>query len=342
MFVLSSDISIGDLRFEGVHTVIIKRSVHNLIETAVVEVPAIACFKGRGKSAPEKIVTATQIVTGSPIHIKLGYNGELRTEFEGYVVSCKMGTHLQINCEGASYLLRQNAPGLQPGKSTVKELLQGAVSKIPGNRPIKVSCALDMDVINNCSVGASGLELIHQMARATNYNLCCFFIKPFELWCGLLYSSYTSGISISNDDVMGFRIGYNTLEHNSLEEHAKNVKSGIVEYKRKRSTGDVLVGVSVDRWGGGSIEKTILNQIVQEKSLAELADEKAIRNNYNGFDGAFTAFLQPYANPGGSAIIVNSNMPNMDGEYLIESTEVTFGINGARRKIELGPGFNSL
>ena len=342
MFVLTSDISIGDLRFEGVQNVTIKRSVHSFIETAIIEVPAMAYMQEKGKTDPKKIVTATRIVRGSEVRIQLGYNGEMRTEFDGYVVSCKPGTPLQIICEGASYLLRQNVPRVQPGKTTVKELMQLAVSKTTGSKSIKVICALDMPVLNTCSTSASGLEIINELVRASKDNLCCFFIKPHELWCGLLYSDYTSGIRISNDETVGYSIGYNTVKENTLEEHASNVKAGTVEYKRKSSAGEVLMGVSVRRWGSGTKEIAILNKILQEKSLAELADEKVIRNNYKGYEGDFTAFLQPYVAPGGSTKIVNSNMPEMDGEYLIESTEVTFGINGARRKIELGPGFNSL
>jgi hypothetical protein len=342
MFVLRSDISIGDLRFEGVQNVVIKRTVHSLIETAIIEVPAMAYMQEMGRTTPKKIVTATQIVTGSEVRIQLGYNGEMRTEFEGYVVSSKHGTPMQIVCEGASYLLRQNVPGVQPGKTTVKELMQLAVSKTTGKKSIKVSCAVDMPVLNTCSTSASGMEIINELIRATKNNLCCFFIKPYELWCGLLYSDYTSGIPISNDETVGYRIGYNTLKENTLEEHASNVKAVIVEYKRKSSTGDVLTGVSVNRWGGVTKETAILNQILQEKNLAELADEKAIRNNYKGYEGNFTAFLQPYAAPGRSVKIANSNVPEMDGVHLIESTEVTFGINGARRKIELGPRFETM
>jgi hypothetical protein len=342
MFVLRSDISIGNLRFEGVQNVVIKRSVHSLIETAIIEVPAIAYMQEKGKTAPKQIVTATQIVTGSEVRIQLGYNGEMRTEFEGYVVSSKPGTPVQIICEGASYLLRQNVPGVQPGKTTIKELMQSAVSKTTGKKSIKVSCALDMPVLNTCSSSASGLEIINELVRATKDNLCCFFIKPYELWCGLLYSDYTSGIPISNDETVRYRIGFNTLKENTLEEHASNVKAGTVEYKRKSSTGEVLMGVSVSRWGGATKETAILNKILQEKSLAELADEKAIRYNYKGYEGDFTGFLQPYVAPGGSAKILNSNKPEMDGVYLIESTEVTFGVNGARRKIELGPGFETI
>ncbi len=342
MFVLRSDISIGELRFEGVQNVVIKRSVHSLIETAVIEVPAMAYIKVIGRTTPEKIVTATQIVPGNEVRIQLGYNGEMRTEFEGYVVSCRPGTPLQIICEGASYLLRINVPGVPPRKTTLKELMQSAVTKTIGNKSIKVTCALDMAVLNTCSSSASGLEIINELIRATKDNLCCFFIKPYELWCGLLYSDYTSGIPISNDETVGYRIGFNTLKENTLEEHARNVKAGTVEYKRKSSTGEVLMGVSVSRSGGATKETAILNTILQEKSLAELADEKAIRNNYKGYEGDFTAFLQPYLTPGGSAKIVNSNMPEMDGVYLTESTEVTFGINGARRKIELGPRFETI
>lgn len=342
MFVLRSDILIGDLRFEGVHEVTIKRSVHSLVETAIIEVPAVAHLSEKGRKSPKSIVTSTQIVSGSFVRIQLGYNDEMRTEFEGYVTGSKGGKLLQINCEGASYLLRQNAPGVHPGKRTVKDLLEAAVSKTKGDKLIKVSCNVDMQVINTCSTWASGIEIINELIRATKDNICCFFIKPYELWCGLLYSNYTTGIPIGSSNKVGYRIGYNTLKENTLEEHVINMKSGIVEYIRKSETGEVLKGVSVNKWEGSTKVTTILNQVLQEKSLTELANEKAIRNNYKGYVGDFIAFLQPFANPGDSAKIVNSYLPKLDGEYLIESTEVHFGINGARRRIELGPRLETM
>jgi len=341
MFVLSSDITIGDLRFEGVHSVTIKRSVHSLIETAVIEVPAIAYLQEKGKTSPKRTLTTTQIKSGSEVRILLGYNGEMKTEFEGYVVSCKPGTPVQMLCEGASYLLRQNTCNATQGKTTVKAILQEAVANLKSEKTITVTCTVDMDVINTCSAGAGGLEVISKLMQATGDNLCCFFIRPFELWCGLLYSRYTAGIRIDKDDIVSYKIGYNTLKQNTLEEHAQNVKPAIVEYKRKNDKGEILSGLSDNERGAKTKEKTMLNQILQEKSLAALADEKAVKNNYKGYEGSITAFLQPYAAPGGSAKVVNSNMPEMDDTYLIESTEVTYGVNGARRKIELGPRFGT-
>jgi hypothetical protein len=70
--------------------------------------------------------------------------------------------------------------------------------------------------------------------------------------------------------------------------------------------------------------------------LKLLANEKAYRNTYSGYEGSFVSFLQPYAAPGYIAFIKDNTHPEMDGSYLIESTEVHFGVKGARRIIELG------
>jgi len=81
----------------------------------------------------------------------------------------------------------------------------------------------------------------------------------------------------------------------------------------------------------------ILNQVNSTRTLKMLADEKAYQLCYSGFEGKLNAFLQPFASPGDIAVIDNPQNIDQNGNYLIESTEVTFGPKGARRIIEIGP-----
>ena len=58
---------------------------------------------------------------------------------------------------------------------------------------------------------------------------------------------------------------------------------------------------------------------------------------YTGFDGFLNSFLIPYAQPNMTAVLDDPDYPDQrNGRYVIDSVVTTFGVNGARRKVELG------
>ena len=105
MFVLTSEISIGSVTFKSVHDVQIKRSIYSLAATAVVKVPVTAVLKHEGEP-PAHIETANAIKAGDAVTIKLGYDGQLQTEFVGYVKRLNYKLPLEIECEDEYYKLR--------------------------------------------------------------------------------------------------------------------------------------------------------------------------------------------------------------------------------------------
>jgi hypothetical protein len=71
--------------------------------------------------------------------------------------------------------------------------------------------------------------------------------------------------------------------------------------------------------------------------MEQMAAEKEYRTNYKGYEGRLTGFLQPFCQPGYKATIINTLYPKLDGDYMVEETEVKFGMGGARRLVVLGP-----
>jgi hypothetical protein len=69
MFVLSSDITIGNFRFSGVNKVQIKRSLHGIADTALITIPSIAKVVSGDKGNPEKVITGKQFKDGDPVNI---------------------------------------------------------------------------------------------------------------------------------------------------------------------------------------------------------------------------------------------------------------------------------
>jgi hypothetical protein len=181
--------------------------------------------------------------------------------------------------------------------------------------------------------------------------LTIFFINPTTLWCGLVYTAYAtqSTANIFNFPTVNYRIGYNTPKDNALKERIPSEPTAVVMKGKTPAgaliaSGNIQVQTAANQKYLAKKEQTLVNHVPDSVTITKFAYEKAYTLNYTGYKGKLTSFLQPFALPGYDAYITDSRYPELVGTYLIESTEVTFGVRGARRLCEIGPrvGFGSL
>ena len=97
MLRMDFDITIGKYRLKMVDSVKVKHSVEQLSDTATVTLPAMV--EGKALEVEDKLKpTATDNV---PVTIKLGYDGKLETEFEGYLKAVNTDNgNLTLECVG--------------------------------------------------------------------------------------------------------------------------------------------------------------------------------------------------------------------------------------------------
>ncbi len=336
MYVLGSDITIGNFSFSGVNDISINRSLHSITETATIKIPSIARIVTKASVSTDVVITGKQFSEGDPVTIKLGYNNDLQTEFTGFVKRCSLSMPLEVECEGYSWLLRRNTIDKFYPSVTVKDLLADAVSGIEGKYNISVQCKADI-TLSNVKVSGCGLDVINGLSKYTDGCLSCFFIQPGVLWCGLLYTPYAKGTDILNTGTVNYRLGYNVPKTNDLKERTNENDPVQVEYSKKLANGDKLSGTSDAFKIFVRTHKKILNHIADAIALKQLANETAYRRNYAGYEGSINTFLQPYATPGYTAYITDDRYPERNGNYIIEDMEVHFGNAGARRIIGIGP-----
>ena len=139
-FELNSEISIGNFRFSGVHNVRIMKSLQSIADIATISIPSVAKIAKNGKINSSIYITGNLFNDGDPITIKLGYNGDLQTEFSGFVKRRNLDMPLEVECEGYSWLLRRNNIQQFYATVTIKDLLNIAVSRLEGNYKINVQC----------------------------------------------------------------------------------------------------------------------------------------------------------------------------------------------------------
>ncbi len=320
MYVLSCHITIGSASFKSVNNVVIKRSTHAVNATAVIRVPVTAVLKQQGKEAT-KIETAQVVKVGDEVTIKLGYDGNLKDEFKGFVKRLNYTVPLEIECEDWYWKLRYINIKKSYAQTTVKDLLNDVLSGSgAGVHPASIDLGLKNTVINNKS-GAWVLEKLK-----SDYGLTVFFTLDGELFAGKAYE-------VKGDSVK-YKLRYNVIKDDDLKYYKASdykLKIEAKSYDKDGAKLEASVGTE-----GGEAKTLWFYNVNDQAQLKTLAEQELQRYSFDGYRGQLETFLIPFAEPGMVADVTDPLYSERSGNYYIESTEVKFGNNGARRKVELG------
>ncbi len=351
-FELNSDVEIGAFRFSGVHELRIKRGIHGYEETATIQLPSVALTQ-KGKRAQggmkilpgtrEEHVTKQLLNPNDRVTIRLAYNEEYTEEFRGFVKRISGDDPVTVECEGYARQMRQNISltgSLPPTKvETLLEMAAGICDEkgkkyAEPKTDIKVTCDIDWEVAGMILNGCDGTKVLDHIKECSDKTLSVFFIKPDELWCGLVYTPYLSGTKVFDLPTVQYTLGRNLPRENGLRviEPTENVQ---VIINGQLASGERVMTESKNK-SAKRKHRFLLNNFHSAGTLRDIAQEKEHRMNYTGYEGEVTGFLQPFVAPGYSVKLVNPADPEMNGLYLAESVETTFGVNGARRRCELG------
>ncbi len=333
-FELNSDITIGDFRFSGVHEVTITRGIHGISEKAMITLPSKTSIIKTDRTIETEVTTGEKFKEGMPVEIRLGYNGELRTEFRGFVKKRNLDKPLVVECEGYSFRLRSFTLNMFATDVTVGDLLKPAVKNLPGDAKITVvsdtAVKLEGYRIPNLNIAS----LVTNLIEATDGNLTCFFIEPDVLWCGTPYTSIANGKDPFRLGEVTYGMGYNTISNIELKLHEGGER---LEVSYSKKVGGKKKTYVSDAYKDTTKKYPKLLNIPSESSLKILANEKAYSTGYIGYEGKIETFLQPYAAPGFIADVWSDMHKEQNGKYLVTGTEVKFGAAGARRTVWLGP-----
>jgi hypothetical protein len=368
--VLCSDITIGSFRWAGVNEVRVVRSLHSYGDRAIIKVPSI-CKVVQGRTAStEVLVTANQFNEGDSVTINLGYNdsylnyagrnggptpvigtgeagaaavtGGMRTVFRGFVKRVNLGMPLEIECEGYVRCLRLGLNVTANYKSTTAgtllKLVEGAKcvgGNLDGqNAGIKVVVADDIELINVRVPNNNGVEIVDAVKRLSQGTLNVFFINPTTLWCGLVYTPVRSGKDPWGLGTANYRLGWNVMKDNSLKMRTP-VERVQVLFGGTFATGEKVMTASDDKTAQQKM-KAVFNHVGNTGDMKVMAQEKQEELNYEGYEGSINAFLQPWCAPGWIVNIVDDRYKKRNGRYIVEGTEVQYGLRGARIRVEVG------
>lgn len=314
MYALCSQITVGGKAFNGVHEVVVRRSVYELGATATIKVPVTAVLKQQGQPSVY-IETAKSIRVGDPVEIRLGYNGSYNLEFKGYVRQLNLKAPLEIACEDAFYLTRERSI-THSGKTTLEALLKKC--------GLQVGYAAKL-TLSAFSVSAKPVAWVLGKLK-TDYGLCIYFDME-----GRVYASEPHKLV---GDTVRYRLRENVISDDDLTyQHADDVKLKVKAVCIYRDGTKVEATVGAD----GGREKTVyFYDVKDQKELSILADAELKRSRYDGYAGKLETFLFPFAAPGMVARVEDYLYRDRSGSYYVEGVETTFGTSGARRKVDIG------
>ncbi len=318
MFVLNGKIEIGEYTFRSIHEVEITKSVEELVDTAIIKLPARFKIRQNGQLK----YTEEAIKIGDKVKITLGYENRYEgMEFSGYVAGIGSKIPLEIKCEDAMWLLRRkNITKAFNEKTTLKAILQEVVAgteiQLADNIP---EINIDKYIIKN----ANGTQVLQKLKE--EYALSIYLNDEGKLYAGLQQAN-----NIGQEAI--YELNYNLVENN-LEYKSADQKRIKVRYECRDKANKVIRVELGDQ--DGELREMKLNNVFDEPTLREMAEAALKAAKYDGFEGSVKSFMLPFATRGMAAKIVDSEHQNREGKYYIKKVTTTFGTDGARRSVEI-------
>lgn len=306
------------ITFYSYNAVEIVRDIFVINSSAKVAIPLSARLK-KANNTTESVQTANVFNRGDAIKIWLGYDDDLRLEFEGFVQRINFTKPLQIECEGYEHLLKEPIETRTFINATLKEVIEYIIKdtaiQLTDDTP-------DME-FDTFIIGANLNKLQALQLVKEKYGLTIFF-KGAQLYAGLAYTHV--------DGEVKYELGTNTLKDDQLKYRDADdvsLKIKAVLIRPDNTKLEVEVGDP-----SGSLRTLHFYNVSSQADLTKLANEEMKKYKYSGYEGRITTFIQPFAQPGMKGVIRDINYPERDGTYYITKTTVKADTGGARRTVE--------
>ncbi|AZA84786.1 hypothetical protein C1637_18565 [Chryseobacterium lactis] len=328
MLILTSDISIGEVKDIKASKVTWKSEVGSFIDSCTIELPRISYLKNtqlqqtvdlnQEQESSKRMGYAFK--EGDKVCISLGYNKVNQKRFEGFVKRVNMGVPVKIECEGYGYQLYDKIFNKTYDSVTVRKLLE----ELTIGTCIIVSKEIpDIPLKNVRFKNVTGIKVLEWLKDEC--KLAVYF-NMNEIFVGTLYGKTENRIKA--------RIGWNTVKDDEFRQKAVDKTTKIV-ITEKNDKGEVNKTKSDQRESSG--EKSLkVKAGIPAQFLKQIANRLQTKENYKGYEGNITLFLEPYAVKGMVLELDGGMYPDKTGEYFIESVSGEFGSSGGRQTVTLG------
>ncbi|MRJ11391.1 hypothetical protein EDL98_09960 [Ornithobacterium rhinotracheale] len=256
---------------------------------------------------------------GDKCTIKMGYNGELITEFVGYIRRVSADFPITIELEDEMFQLKKLPVHFAYKGGSLKSFLAEIV------KGVEVDCDADIKIgavrFANTSLGAV-LDTLQK-----DYSLYAF-IRNGKLIIAKPYSDVKNDKSVYRFDLERNCVS-NDLKYLSKEDRTIKIKATSVTGKGKKMEYEF----------GDENPKTTLNIKLDFGDKAAM--EKEVKRLYElhkreGFEGTFTTLGIPSLQHGEKVAISSTLYPGRKGIYYIDRVVKKLSADGYRQEIEIG------
>ncbi|WP_419487027.1 hypothetical protein [Chryseobacterium bernardetii] len=289
----------------------IEKSVKNLSDTATIILPEAHMNK--------VLRVQDSIKRGDQVTIKLGYDRDLVTEFEGFVKEIITNdSSLKIKCEDALFLFRKGVPNKQFKSVTVLQLAQYLVKNVDPS--YKIVCDYNIAYDKYTIFKAEAIDVLAKIQEETGADIF-FDTKNKELH---IHPAYTRKGGEANYS-MQHNIETSSMEYKSADDRKIEITVESVGLDGK------TISTTVGHAGGEKITKKVGR--MSKNAIKIIADTEYKNRMAPGYEGSFDAWLIPYVEPSYTIGYYDADYPSRDGRYYVESVTVKFSESGGIRSI---------
>lgn len=318
MLAMEHNITVGAWRLAMIDSVKINKSVETLSDTAVIVLPGTYINAG--------INVEDKIFVGDEVEIRLGYDGDLKTEFKGYLKSIQTDDgSITLECEDALYMWRQPLDDIQFADVSLKTVLQKvctAVNAATGNT-YTVMCDYEFNYEKFTFYKANAIDVLKQVQEETRANI---------YFDGSVLHIHTPYSQIANAEpvIYDFAVNVEKSELKYVKAADKNTCVEVTYYTPDGEKKNINVGSPK----GTKIQRTI--SVNDGASAKKVAESEYSLWCYDGYEGSLTGWLVPFVEPAYKVTVRDSEYPQKTGTYYVIATEVSFSSSGGVRKVTLG------
>ena len=264
---------------------------------------------------------------GDPVEIYLGYNGDLKVEFKGYIDIVSANYPITLKLEDEMWKLKQIPVNFASPNISLKDFFEKIVKDYP----------LDIDI--GVSLGAvrfSKVTLGEVMNKLQSEMSLYSFIRNGKLTVAKPYSEVKNKVSVFD---LERNCESNDLNYLSKEERLVKIIGQSMQKVAKAIKNKEKDKKLKFEWGDTDANDTI-NWTFNVRTQKELED--AVKKMYNdrkkeGYDGSFKAIGTPSVQHGERVKITSTLYEERSGVYYIDAVKKTFDKNsGYRQEITLG------
>lgn len=299
------------------------KHVDNIIDTATIVLPGMCKLKQNNAETYSIVPTTEAIKIGTAVSFEVGYNGNNKEVFNGFVAKINYKVPVEIECEGWAYLLKKKFfSNLVFGKTTVAEVLK----KITEGTGIVLSDK------NPESIEFLPAQFKHYTAMQIlgwlkeNYLLTIFFEG------NVLYAGWRATY-VGN--TVKHRLNWNVADASSLVfgTYEGSIVNIVAETRLPNGTKHKTKSNNAPKLGDTKVIKTLIQNFLNKQAAA---NDAQIKENNKGFTGSITGFLQPFVQVGDTNVIVDKKYPQRNGQYFVSGIGGSVNKSGGgRQQIEL-------